>query len=70
MNESEMIPKKFGIFTLAFTYIGTIIGAGFASGREIWQFFGAFGTCWNYNFCIGIFHGFGDDDVNRQAFEN
>lgn len=43
MNESEMIPKKFGIFTLAFTYIGTIIGAGFASGREIWQFFGAFG---------------------------
>ena len=67
MNESEMIPKKFGIFTLAFTYIGTIIGAGFASGTQELQYFSNHG---NYNFCIGIFHGFGDDDVNRQAFEN
>ncbi len=25
-------------------YVGTIVGAGFASGREIWQFFGVFGN--------------------------
>lgn len=25
-------------------YVGTIMGAGFASGREIWQFFGVFGN--------------------------
>lgn len=30
-------------FTVAAIYVGTIIGAGFASGREIWQYFGVFG---------------------------
>ena len=39
-----MNTKKIGIFGVAFMYIGTIMGAGFASGREIWQFFGCFGT--------------------------
>lgn len=28
---------------IAFLYIGTLMGAGFASGREIWQFVGVFG---------------------------
>lgn len=28
---------------IAFLYVGTLMGAGFASGREIWQFFGVFG---------------------------
>ena len=32
-----------GIPAVAFLYVGTIMGAGFASGREIWQFFGVFG---------------------------
>jgi uncharacterized membrane protein YkvI len=29
---------------IAATLIGTVVGAGFASGREIWQFFARFGT--------------------------
>lgn len=28
---------------LGFVYAGVVIGAGFASGRELWQFFGRFG---------------------------
>ena len=37
--------KKSGLnfLSIAFIYVGTIMGAGFASGREIWQFFGVFG---------------------------
>lgn len=37
--------KEYNInsFTVASIYVGTIIGAGFASGREIWQYFGVFG---------------------------
>ncbi|MGE5529011.1 MAG: hypothetical protein ACM3X6_07705 [Patescibacteria group bacterium] len=31
------------IFGVAATYVGTVIGAGFASGQEIWTFFGRFG---------------------------
>ena len=31
-------------FSVALMYVGTIMGAGFASGREIWQFFGVFGN--------------------------
>ncbi|MCD8158432.1 MAG: hypothetical protein LUD77_05935 [Clostridiales bacterium] len=27
-----------------FVYAGTVIGAGFVSGRELWQFFGRFGS--------------------------
>ncbi|NMP20928.1 transporter [Sulfobacillus harzensis] len=29
---------------VAFTYVGAVVGAGFASGQEIYQFFGRFGT--------------------------
>lgn len=36
--------KALGVTGVAFLYVGTIMGAGFASGREIWQFFGVFGT--------------------------
>ena len=31
-------------FKIAATYVGTVIGAGFASGQEILQFFGVFGN--------------------------
>lgn len=34
---------KLGFINVALMYVGTIMGAGFASGREIWQFFGVFG---------------------------
>ncbi|MBZ4688711.1 MAG: hypothetical protein PWQ96_1987 [Clostridia bacterium] len=35
--------KKLSLFTIAATYIGTVVGAGFASGQEVLQFFGYFG---------------------------
>jgi len=35
--------KKITVFQVAGTYIGTIVGAGFASGQEILQFFVSFG---------------------------
>lgn len=34
---------RLNALSVAFMYLGTIMGAGFASGREIWQFFGVFG---------------------------
>jgi len=36
-------PKKISTFKVASAYIGTVVGAGFASGQEILQFFGYFG---------------------------
>lgn len=35
--------NHFRVFQIAFTYIGTIVGAGFATGREIMQFFTQYG---------------------------
>ncbi len=35
--------KKFSVSVIAATYIGTVVGAGFASGQEVLQFFGYFG---------------------------
>ncbi|NMO95350.1 YkvI family membrane protein [Paenibacillus lemnae] len=35
--------KRIHVFQIAFTYIGTIVGAGFATGREILQFFTQYG---------------------------
>lgn len=34
----------FSTFKVAATYIGTVVGAGFASGQEVLQFFGFFGV--------------------------
>lgn len=39
-----MTDKKLNFFNVAALYVGTIMGAGFASGREAWQFFGVFGV--------------------------
>jgi len=39
--------KKVGIWAISFTYVGIFLGAGFVSGPELWQFFGAFGN-WGY----------------------
>ena len=36
-------PLPFGALRIAFTYIGAVIGAGFASGQEILRFFSAHG---------------------------
>lgn len=38
-----MQKQGFGVFQIASAYIGTVIGAGFASGQEVLQFFVAFG---------------------------
>ena len=35
--------KKLSYIEITSLYIGVIMGAGFASGRECWQFFGVFG---------------------------
>jgi len=36
--------KGLSVFSIAATYIGTVVGAGFASGQEVLQFFGYHGT--------------------------
>ena len=38
-----MVKKGISTFKIAATYIGTIVGAGFATGQEILQFFARFG---------------------------
>ncbi len=38
-----MSVTKLGAFSIGMAFVGTVIGAGFASGQEIMQFFGAFG---------------------------
>lgn len=43
------------IYKITFVIIGTIIGAGFASGQEIYTFFNRYGfnrTNWNIYICI------------------
>ncbi|PRR76003.1 YkvI family membrane protein [Neomoorella humiferrea] len=35
--------KRYSTWRIAATYIGTVVGAGFASGQEVLQFFGYFG---------------------------
>lgn len=47
--------KKENWFIIALTYIGTIIGAGFASGQEIKMFFVDFGTIGITSFIISSF---------------
>lgn len=39
--------KEIKTWSLAFTYVGCFLGAGFISGQELWQFFGNFGN-WGY----------------------
>jgi len=36
--------RNFAALQIAFTYIGTVVGAGFATGQEILQFFTKYGT--------------------------
>ncbi|NLK00149.1 MAG: hypothetical protein GX318_02785 [Clostridia bacterium] len=35
--------KNLSVYTIAAAYIGTVVGAGFATGQEVLQFFGFFG---------------------------
>lgn len=45
-----MLSRWSGIFQIAAVYVGTVVGAGFATGREIVEFFTRYGI---YGF-IGI----------------
>ena len=45
--------KQIKTFSLAFTYVGCFLGAGFISGQELWQFFGAFGNWGLCGLCPG-----------------
>ncbi len=42
------------VFSLAVTIAGTFIGAGFVSGQELWQFFGAFGVLGILGFILAV----------------
>lgn len=52
--------KELSAWRLAFVYAGCFLGAGYISGQELWQFFGAFGMggVWGLALCTllqGIF---------------
>ena len=36
--------QKIGTLRLALTFAGCFLGAGYVSGQELWQYFGAFGA--------------------------
>ena len=42
-------------FAVAIMYLGAVMGAGFASGREAWQYFGVFGNNAYYGIVIEAF---------------
>lgn len=52
--------KKLSVFNIAFMYVGALLGAGYASGREAWQYFGIFsqdafkGACMSLGMMIVI----------------
>lgn len=46
--------KSVGAFRLACVYTGSVLGAGFASGQEIWCFFGRYGRFGFYGMCLTI----------------
>ncbi len=45
---------KVSSLKVAFTYAGCIVGAGFLSGQELWQFFGSFGNLGIVGFILAI----------------
>jgi len=53
--------RRLSTFQVAATYIGTVVGAGFASGQEVLQFFGYFGLSgiWGLAVTTALFSFFG-----------
>jgi len=47
--------SSFSIFTIASAYIGTVVGAGFASGQEVLRFFNAYGIIGILGIAISTF---------------
>ncbi len=56
-----MKKSSIGVLRIAFAYIGTIVGAGFASGQEILRFFSAYGWAgmWGVAIVTALFFFFG-----------
>ncbi len=52
-NDSDKLTLSF--MRIAFMYFGVLMGAGFASGKEIWQFFGVFGGMGLFGILLIIF---------------
>lgn len=50
-----MVERWFKIFQIAATYIGTVVGAGFASGQSIMQFFTVYGPVGAVGVAIATF---------------
>jgi hypothetical protein len=46
--------KKINSATIAFTFAGSIVGAGFLSGQELWQFFGSYGKLGVVGFILAL----------------
>ena len=40
---ADVCARGISFLTVGGAYVGTVVGAGFASGQEIWQFFGRHG---------------------------
>ena len=43
-REEIIMSQKIGTLRLALTFAGCFLGAGYVSGQELWQYFGAFGA--------------------------
>jgi uncharacterized membrane protein YkvI len=52
---SQESPEQLNSFKIAATYIGTIVGAGVASGQEVLQFFSAFGIIGIWGIALATF---------------
>jgi len=46
--------KNISVFSLALTFAGCFLGAGYVSGQELWQFFGIFGVGGIYGLIIAV----------------
>ncbi len=46
--------KKINFTAIAFTFAGSIVGAGFLSGQELWQFFGSYGRLGMLGFVLAL----------------
>ena len=46
--------KKIGSLQLGLAFAGSFLGAGYVSGQELWQFFGAFGGKGMIGLCIAV----------------
>lgn len=46
--------QKIGTLRLALTFAGCFLGAGYVSGQELWQYFGAFGARWLLGLVLAV----------------